>query len=497
MQRYQEEQKFVDREIELLRGVNKLTYLPPSMAGLIQTRTNKSYPFSNQIAGWGQTVIMNNNTGNDHCYGPNCFLRLAWTVPAGDAAAAAGGYTMDFGYGSIMNCIREVILTHSSGQVLEQINYTNILAAIKTRYYTSVDDQEKLNSLLGGTDSRIDASPPVATAATYNSDLAGGFIANPVLFTNAGGNAVNVAKVGNQTTSRVSVVAAGAGNPVATTYVSMIPMSYLLGVFDRKDQLIPASLLAGSTLQIRFETQNSAASYTTYAGVVNAGAQTFFAGVTFQPSVVYDSCQLFDDVSRAILQEQASVDGLQFTYSTYFPIQQSFNGTGVNFDVQCSASVTQDVIAVVSDTITNATTSGNLNFLFPNIWSQYQWRIASDYKPQQPVTIPGQFICSEAYQYALGTWQDGLHAYDNVDQPNSGSSMTLYQYGTFAALLGTTLERSPVGLQLTGVPTNNAALLNLSATKTAPAAFHAHNITVFLHYLRVANTRGGSVTVDR
>lgn len=480
MERFEDEKSMVDREIDLLRGSNKLTYLSPTMAGLISIRTSKTYPFSNQVASWGQTIIMNNNTGDDFLYGPNCYLRLAWTVPAMNAPVANSTASMDFGYGSIMNVIREVVLTHSSGQVLEQINYSNVLSAIKTRYYTSNDDQFKLSSMLGGHNT---STPANGSSTAY----AGGF---NIISPNT--QAAGVAPVLTPATNLVTVAAAAAGNAPAVTYVSMIPMSYLFGVFDRRDQLIPASLIAGSTIQIRFETLGNSATFTgTGDFAVAATAQNFFSSVSFSPSVVYDSCRVFDDVQRAILQEQSSIDGLQFSYCTYFPIQQNFGGTGVNFDVQYSASVTQAVMAVAA-TVPGAT-SGADNFTFPNVWSQYQWRIASDYKPFQPVVIPGQFICAEAYQYALATWQSVVHTYDQVDEPEGGVDLDLPAYATFAALLGTTLERSPVGLQLTGVPTNNSSLLNLNATKTNAA----HNVTVFLHYLRVANLRGGSCAVDR
>lgn len=472
MERFEDEKSMVDREIELLRGANKLTYLSPTMPGLMSQRTTKTYPFSNQVASWGQTIIMNNNTGDDFLYGPNCYLRLAWTVPA-FVGGVGDNVIMNFGYGSIMNVIREVVLTHSSGQVLEQINYSNVLSAIKTRYYTSADDQAKLSSLLGWYESTTPVTP-------NRTATAGGF---------------TITTPGGPATSGVSQVVMTQNAPTIT-YVSMIPMSYLFGVFDRRDQLIPPSLIAGSTIQIRFETVENAATFTGAGAQTAATSKAFYSGISFSPSVVYDSCRSFDDVQRAILQEQASMDGLQFSYSTVFPIQQNFGGTGVNFDVQYSASVTQAVMAVAA--VVPAVNSGADNFTFPDVWSQYQWRIASDYKPFQPVVTPSDAAfanpqVAETYQYALSTWQSVVHTYDNVDEPTGGVAIAIPDFKTFACLLGTTLERSPVGLQLTGVPTNNSSLINLNATKTNAA----HNVTVFLHYLRVANLRGGSCAVDR
>jgi hypothetical protein len=264
----------------------------------------------------------------------------------------------------------------------------------------------------------------------------------------------------------------------------MIPLSYLLGIFNRRDQMIPPSLIAGATMQINFAPQSESTSYAD-----NPGA-AIFAATTFKPTLIFDSCRVFDDVQRAILQESASLSGLQFCYETFFASRQSFPGANVDFNVQYAASLTSNVSAVA--TPTNLPNEGANAFTMLGALTQFQWRIASDYKPQQPVTIADLDHPAEAYHYALQTWEAGLHEYDVVDCPTSGSNVTLTQFKSLAGLYGTTLERSPVGLQLTGLPTNNSSLLNFSATKAGE-----HNITIFLKYLRVVDCRGGNATVSR
>lgn len=461
MQRVAAMEEAKSKEVEALRDINRIVYLMPSQAGLMELRTDKVYFFNNQTCAPGDTILANGNSGADFLWGPNCYLKLQWTVT--NTAAAVGN--IDFGFGSIMNLIKEIRLTHVSGELLEYTQNINLLANLRARYDTAQEDQIKLNTLLGGTDATV-------TGSSY----AGGFVF---------GQSVLPIPAAYRSQVFVPALAVGVSTGIST-FESMIPLSYLLGVFDRRDQMIPAGLLAGSTMQIQLATSSEA--YTASAATISI--------TSIRPSLVYDSSKPFDEASRAILNEQSTADGLQFVYSTYFNTFNSATTNSVNFDIQQAASVTESVVALFRP----ITATGNTLCTFQATPTQYQWRIASDYKPQQPVVIPSFSLTiagaqipqsAEAYYQTVKAFEAGLHSY--ATQVGGGVGVSIVEYNAYAAAYAATLERCACGLSLTGLPTNNASLLNLSALKPV----QNDRVDIFLKYVRVCNLRGQNAVVDR
>lgn len=450
------------QEAEALRDINRLVYLMPSQAGLMIERTDKIYTPNNQTTVPGETILANGNSGADFLWGPNCFLKLVWTVT--NTAAAAGN--ISFGYGSILNLIKEIRITHSSGEVLEYVQNVNLIANVRTRYDTSYDDQIKLNSLLGGVDQTV-------TGSQYG----GGFV--------YGINTLAGISATNQSIVYVPALSAGVSTGIST-FTSLIPFSYLSGLFDRNDQMIPPQLLAGSTIQVVFAP--AAEAYTASAATI--------AITQIRPTLIYDSARAYDVVMRSLQNEQSSRDGLQFVYSTWFNTYMNSNTDSVNFDIQQSASITERVCALFRLT---AATGATLCSFLPAP-TAYQWRIASDYKPQQAMqignfalTVGGAVIpqSSESLMQAMKTFEAGVHSYSTP--VGGGVSVSLYEYNSHAAVYGTTLERSACGLSLTGLPTNNSSLLTFNATKAAVG----HRVDIFLRTIRVANLRGVGAIIDK
>lgn len=456
MQRMERIEEVKAKEAEALRDINRVVYIMPSQGGLMESRTDIVYYFNNQTCTPGDTILANGNSGASFIWGPNCFLKLQWTVA--NSAGAVGN--LNFGYGSIMNLIKEIRLTHSSGEVLEYIQNVNLLAAIKSRWETSADDQVKLSTLLGGVDQ-----------TNTGSRYAGGFVYG--INAQSGITATNVSQVFVEAASSV-------------TFTSMIPMSYLLGCFNRTDQYIPPALLAGSTLQITLAP--AAEAYTASAATISIS--------TIRPSLVYDSAKAYDVTLRSILNEQSSMDGLQFLYSTYFNTYMTSSTSSVNFNVQQAATITESAFALFRP----STATGSSLCTFLPTPTAYQWRIASDFKPQQMVQISSNTVggnafaqSAEAYMQTLKTFETGLHSYSTP--VGFGAGVSMYEFNNFAAAYGTTLERTACGLSLTGVPTNNASLLNFEATTAVPVG--ANRVDIFLKYVRVVNLRGAGAVVDR
>lgn len=262
------------------------------------------------------------------------------------------------------------------------------------------------------------------------------------------------------------------------TYVRCVPLWMLLGVFNDQEQYIPPAFLAGAKLECDLETND-----------------IIFAAVGVMSNIklelVLDSAQVYDSVQKQLLDEQADVSksGLQYSYSTYFSTKNDFKGTAVNFDIQQSASVTEQVCAVLRPVANIA--AGSDSFSFSNTATLWQFRLGSQYMPQKPVTnAPGT---NESYQQALIAFEASPHQHASCHGA-SGVNATFTDFkDNGKAIFAQSLEKSAAGLQLTGEPTNNSRILNLEMTKGAVD----ERVNCFLKYLRVANVMGANLIVDR
>lgn len=451
------EAEFRMREAQALRDVNRVIWDAPSQPAIISARTTKTFQFQVQTAGLGDTLLATIQSGDEMLWGPNCYLKIKW-----DLVGAGGAGTLDFGtMGSVFNFFDQIFLDHSSGEPLEQIQYLGVLANVKARYNTSSVDQLKLSSLLGAIDK------VTATAA-----FAGGFTFGIPLTATYTADAQNIVNVANGDTGK---------------YTSMIPLSYLLGTFDRVDQYIPPGYLAGANLRIILAQSANVGTY------VNCSIPS-----TMRPTLVLDCSKLYDSAYRAILDEQSSEEGIQFSYTTWFSMFSISNNTNFSIDINQSASVTEKVFFVLRKGVP---TNGVQAYTFYDNVSQYQWRIAAEQKPQQPVLITigaaggAEPQSAEAYYHTLNTFESGLHSYHIA--PGNGVGVGLHDFAHGCAVYGTTLERSACGLSLTGGPTNNSNPLHLDITTIDVPDGVSQAALVYVSYLRVAFVHGRNVTVNK
>lgn len=264
----------------------------------------------------------------------------------------------------------------------------------------------------------------------------------------------------------------------ANNIVCCVPMWMLLGVFSSQEAFIPGGFLAGAKLEIELESNDIALINASYSDV--------------RPTIVLDSAQVYDSVQKQLLEEQADVagSGLQFTYSTYFSTANNFNGPNVNFDVQQSASITECVFATVREVDDLAGDKDSFKFLAKS--ERYQFRLGSQYFPQQPINSTAAEQV-EPYMQTLVTFESAPHQYMGSPANAGGTSVNIDAFLLNRAVYSTTLEKSASGLSLTGEPTNNSRILNLEMTK----ANANHRVNIFLKYLRVANVMGSNLVVDR
>ena len=475
------EQKEADKdsEVEALRAENCLIYTRPSNVALIDCRTMKSFNFANPVyPDMSSTFQIIINSGSEAVWGRSSYLRLEYQV------GAAG---VDFGLGSIMNIFSRIRVLHRSGELLEDVLNINLLANLKRYWQYSRTDRVKLDGDLG------------VVGGTANQNRP----------------------------------------PVSTTQVAIIPMSILSGIFDNEHQMIPPSFLAGARIELEMAPFRT---ITTINRATGSGATTIF---NFRPTLVLDCNSLYDVVNKELLVEQANEgrSGLQYSFLSYFNSFATSGQTSINFDIQQSASCVTKCLAVVRDQnqINNlpatATDVGGDAFKCIAPFAQAQWRHGSRYFPQQVVNTPPstgttwdavQANAKEWYQLSHQAWMSGFDQFHKsagfdasvqFQLASATADLSVNSWVQGQAVYGFVGERSPVGLQLTGLATNNSALINFNATVqdfagTGPAfpvgaatidpalyydlsAASGYRVDVFLEYLRVANCLGDSVVLDR
>lgn len=406
------------------RHMNNLIYARPSSGSLINERTQKlSYPASLSYS-LGSTMQFVINSGTESVWGPSSYLKLKLDITAG-----ANNYQIN---GSLLNLFSQARLYHRSGELLEQVFFSDILSNIKLRYMTSASDYSKLYSLIG--------APPIPGSTS-----------------------------------------AEAVPPGVGAYY-MLPLSFLFGIFDNHSQYIPSQLLAGARMELVLNSSSAECGMTGTAVVV--------ANIT--PVLSLDCSQLYDAVQKQLLEESADVQasGIQYTYSTYFSSQSASQIGAVNIDVLQSASLTERVFLVNTQTASLDPANGAPKYNFLPLkasngdWS-YQFRIGAHYLPIYAVQDN-----VESFQQTQIAFNGAYNQFRSVP---THTGISVSAFGATNAVYATSLEKSAADVALSGEPTNNSRIVNFSAQGTVVAFKN----TVFLQYVRVANLMLDSCVVDR
>lgn len=401
---------------------------------------------------------------------------------------SVGATGVDFGLGTIVNIFSRIRILHRSGEILEDILNVNLLANLKRYWAYSRTDRMKLDGNLG-----------VQKGDNTN-------IPDP-----------------------------------STTQVAIIPMSLLCGIFDNEHQLIPPALLAGARIELEMAPFNTIT--TTHRGT-GSGPTTIY---NFRPTLVLDSCQLYDVVNKELLEEMADEgrNGLQYSFRTSFSSFVTSGQTSVNIDIQQSASCVTKALVVCRDLFqinneaTDKTKFSGDAFKAIAPFAQAQFRLGSQYFPLQACNVPKRSTANahwnntqanskEWFQLTHQAWMSGfdqfhksagLDASVQFSDTDYTADFSVNSWAQGQAHYGFVGERSPVGLELTGQSTNNSRILNFNATiadltgaagtpvagaaDITPQSYYSltsavgYRCDVFLEYLRVANILGDSCIVDR
>ena len=403
---------------DTLYAVNGLKYEMPQSLSLAVNKTFNREFSQRQNYSASDTVVFDINSGDSYVDPCSCFLSLDLTVTATANAQSADRYS--FGSGSVANLFSTVRLLSKNGCEIDRTQDCGVLAKILKDYTVSAEGQKTLS---------------------------------------ASGNDISA----NLSDARVLT---------KTNYV--IPLSAFSGFFRpaTKGMLIPAGLASGLRIEIVLE---SAARALTK----KAGNGTGYSYTVSDPTLFFNTADLNDGASAVLMKESAE-SGLEYTFPSYFSSNLNTVQTSSNIQVKKAVSQAARIFSSIydvsgSDSVLLETKDGYKS-IGANQLASFQFRVGSNYYPQQAVTKP-----KEAFYVSEST-------FGKITQLHStASNISIDEYQTGGKfLLGTSLESNGY-LNLTGVPLNNSNVAELSLT-LANGSGLSREINVFIEFTTVSRT---------
>ncbi len=422
--------------------INNLNYsLKPDLS-VTTSRTTTTQFFQNQSYAENSTMVCILNTGSSFIYGPNSTLSLDVKILNVGTAGVINGVKL-LAPGSAASLIQRITIMTRSGVVLERIDGSHVLSAIKVNFEHGKDWFNTVGQLMGA-----DSGEYVNGVFNYN-----------------------VLSVGS-------------------TYRFQIPMSILSGLFQYEN-LLPSALMSG----LRIELTLNPASQCLMAADTTAG--TDYQYQIFTPRIMCDSYMLTDSITRA-LNESAASSGLEIVFKTYFTTVGSRSNTNViNVESRraCSRAMSAFYIELTPRSSVLATNPLNTDFITANVGPvQTQWRAGSLYFPNSAITGTPPQVSAENFQMALQTFNK--YASPINSRLDFGQFRGIVFGTTTEAfnIMSTTFERSSV-LDLAGIPLSNSRVLALNAT-FADSATTAKTSYLFLEYITLARVFISNCTVE-
>jgi hypothetical protein len=248
----------------------------------------------------------------------------------------------------------------------------------------------------------------------------------------------------------------------------LIPMNKISGLFKPTvaGMMLPPGIIGGARIELVLETVGRA---------IADPSSTVTDFVITNPELHLMSSELSSNTQR-ILNEEASTNGLEYTYTRVFSASQTTDSTSIN--IQCKKAVSQalrvfcapklnanvDNIAVNSFSSSIAGDSNIVN---------YYYRVGSNFHPQQRVN---------SNKEAMWVTQGAYAKHEKRGWYSSGLGFT--DYLTYFNGVGVGLE-THTRINLAGVPLSNSQVLELQAS-VIPAGGQSVKYYIFLEYVCVA-----------
>ena len=348
-----DDSKLSSKDLDEMLDISNLSYVAEDDANLVVERTQKiqyadspSYnPNSNNL------IIVNWQTGEDYISGRDSSLRF--TIAPTSTAGAVFSNVASFGNGSVLNIFKRVRVVSRSGVVINDIDESGLLNALKTKYeHTYEWRTQQQGELLGFGDTF--GGPTSATASQYYD----------------------------------------------------VPLKCLAGIFDL-DMLLPSMLCRGLRLEITLAPASEVFTQTTDTSNVVGYDIT-------EVQCNLDSYRLSSGAVNKLNDLSKSSAGLVVQYHDYENSQfTKLNGaTNFSAEVRKVASMANQVWAVLRDESTGL--AGD-DFKTSSAIDNFQYRIGSLYLPVQDVLAKGvggapQDRLRQYYQqvnYVLGRLNNG------------------------------------------------------------------------------------------
>ena len=419
--------------------VNNLVYVSPENLSLAVNRSYQKMYFQKQNYGQFETARCDLNSGTAYIDPENSYLKFCvqLTVASGSPDAYCS-----LGSGSAMNFIRTVTIRSKSGVELARDEFANVYSRINVLNTESAEYLRTVGSVEGWD------VPSIQTGV-----FAGTF------------NLSNTSK-----------------------FAYSLPLKRLSTFFDpKKNNLLPASLISGLSMEIIFENVNqSVVLIRTDPPVVPA---TVTGYIISDISLNCDCVQLTDDTQKTLNNVSAS-NGLEVTYGRIYTSINDVPNSTTNISAQIRKAVSNAshaVAVIMNPTAINNILVDSFKTLRPD-FSSIQWRLGSLYFPNQPIQpVPNVYLFDivdlfnmnkMTYNKFKQSHNESVVSYDMFKEQGCGSVCV-------------SLERTQE-LELSGCSLNNSRVLELDGQFTSPAN---RSVYVFLVYNCVSRSYIDNVSV--
>ena len=344
------------------------------------------------------------------------YIRTCNSYLVFDMVCTGSTPTANFGVGSAVNVIDSILITTRSGTELDRIHNLNLHSAKTLRQLNSQDWVDNYGSMMG-----------MGSTGVAGTDGA------------------------NVTSNAAKFV---------------IPLSKLSGVFDPiGGVLMPPMLAAGLEIHL------SLADYRT-ALFQKSGTVT---GYTLSNISIMCDCVSLSDRVQKTLNDEASKNGLEYTYNRWHTSKTVATSTDVSIQIEKSVAQAQMLYATMI--AQSRVLSVTADSFASDTWdvSEWQARIGSLYQPNEAV--------KDSAQDGLESYFIFQSVYDKAKYSHAENSISVADFTSIHGCIATSFERDQA-LNLSGQAVNNSRQVELNVTL---ASWSANiNVTAFLQYVCVA-----------
>lgn len=383
-----EDSKYQDNQSEALLEANNLVYKFDDPLSVSINKTGKRQYFATRTyTDKSGSCICDFNSGVDFVDGKNSYLKVEFTPTGGDATML-----YSFGSGSICNIFQSCKILSSSGTEISRSENSNIFHKFRSIVAHSKLWYETVGSLMNApADPSVDSHGPVEMKADGSE-----------------------------------------------TYVFLIPLSELdmfFKIYDNK--LIPSVMSSGLRVELALEDYRQALYFKSGTGAAATGYKIVNIEFMTENSTYMDS-------AVAVLNSEASKDGLEIEYDRYF-VAPNAVGTSLTANIEIRKAV---ALAKSSMTIALKTNEQNSltndGFKTPTYrYTTTDSRIGNLHFPFRPLETP-----EENYFQLLKN--HGKIKHDHIE-----TALTFNSYKNGNSILDYNYERD-CSLNLSSIPVNQS-----------------------------------------